>query len=414
MTLTSLVATYRLTTPMFCAGGDQKAAAELRPASFKGILRFWYRAIALAEYGGSVDKVREAEATLFGSTDMGQARVLLSIGEITGERPLKPYSKFELGLAYLAGQGLTKYTKEAQAYLTQRPAIEPGLRFTVTCLFRPTKNALEEDEKNLKIVRRALSTVGLLGGMGSRSRRGFGSLTLEKLERKEGDTVKETWPHEDLDKQLQSLFPSKTIPSAKLEYTAFSSETQILVLPSQEKESALELLNRVGKAFVHYRSYGRNGNIAPGIKAKQWFRDDHDLMLDIAQSNGRKPQNPYAPERAAFGLPHNYYFSSLPKKQGTLEVHGAKGYDRRASPLFFHLHHPANEAPKAIVAFLPAEFLPTENLEVKQEGRTIASPKIEEPPELWQPIRDFMYELAQGHRSRLTTTFPGAKEVKQP
>ena len=35
-------ATYRITTPMFCGGAEQQA--EFRLPSFKGVLRFWWRA----------------------------------------------------------------------------------------------------------------------------------------------------------------------------------------------------------------------------------------------------------------------------------------------------------------------------------------------------------------------------------
>ena len=36
-------ATYRIVTPMFCGGAEQQA--EFRLASFKGVLRFWWRAL---------------------------------------------------------------------------------------------------------------------------------------------------------------------------------------------------------------------------------------------------------------------------------------------------------------------------------------------------------------------------------
>ena len=36
-------ATYRITTPMFCGEANQQA--EFRLPSFKGVLRFWWRAI---------------------------------------------------------------------------------------------------------------------------------------------------------------------------------------------------------------------------------------------------------------------------------------------------------------------------------------------------------------------------------
>ena len=37
----TIQATYRIVTPMFCGGAEQQA--EFRLASFKGVLRFWWR-----------------------------------------------------------------------------------------------------------------------------------------------------------------------------------------------------------------------------------------------------------------------------------------------------------------------------------------------------------------------------------
>jgi CRISPR-associated protein Cmr1 len=77
MSLTEIVATYRVTTPMFSAGADPQVA-ELRAASFKGALRFWFRALAWARHR-DFNRVREQEDKLFGSTRTGQAKVLLSL-----------------------------------------------------------------------------------------------------------------------------------------------------------------------------------------------------------------------------------------------------------------------------------------------------------------------------------------------
>lgn len=54
------------------------------------------------------------------------------------------------------------------------------------------------------------------------------------------------------------------------------------------------------------------------------------------------------PIRVAFGLPHNY------AKWLKIE---AERHDRRASPLFFHIH-PLGDGFIGVIAFLPARFLP--------------------------------------------------------
>ena len=52
-------------TPTFLGGADGNA--ELRVASLKGVLRYWWRVLYGAKYG---NKILERENSLFGSTDI--------------------------------------------------------------------------------------------------------------------------------------------------------------------------------------------------------------------------------------------------------------------------------------------------------------------------------------------------------
>ena len=61
-------ATYRVTTPLFCAGTDPNRA-ELRLPSFKGALRFWWRALAPLRWGDDLEVIRRQENEIFGSAD---------------------------------------------------------------------------------------------------------------------------------------------------------------------------------------------------------------------------------------------------------------------------------------------------------------------------------------------------------
>jgi len=65
-----VIFTLRTLTPLFLAGADQ-TTAELRAPSFRGILRYWQRALV----GGLVplETVKNIETTVFGATDTGSA-----------------------------------------------------------------------------------------------------------------------------------------------------------------------------------------------------------------------------------------------------------------------------------------------------------------------------------------------------
>lgn len=77
-------ATYRVATPLFCSGADPNRA-EIRLPSFKGALRFWWRALAWPRYGGNLGEIQKQEDALFGSAGGEQSRVLMQL--IPAARP---------------------------------------------------------------------------------------------------------------------------------------------------------------------------------------------------------------------------------------------------------------------------------------------------------------------------------------
>ncbi|MCC6559147.1 MAG: type III-B CRISPR module RAMP protein Cmr1 [Polyangiaceae bacterium] len=413
MAITRLTATYRVTTPMFCAGADQQQA-ELRPASFKGALRFWFRAVAWATHG-DIASVRSQEDALFGSTRTGQAKVLLSLAPLEERAHMPANRQVDIGLGYLAGQGLSKPNRDGA--LTTRPSLGPDTCFKVRLVLRST-SAAEQAQ-----VRRALIALGLLGGLGARSRRGFGSLTLESLHG-EGETDQVWTAPRDLaalKDQLSALLPPRSTiqvstGSADPPYTAFSDGSRIVLVPTAG-DTAEGLLRRVGMSLLHYRGYGRrvgNSHRVGAVPALQWFSHDHDEMLKAADKrNGQSAGTKLAaPHRAAFGLPHNYRFGSLATN---VEVNSAVK-ERRASPVLLHVHRALEARPIAVVAFLPALFLPDARLRIvrrkKGEARTSFSATLPSSPGLWQPIQVFLDELLKGDQSGLCERFPGAVEVK--
>ena len=157
-----LRATYRIVTPMYIAGADQEAA-EFRVPSFKGALRFWWRAIEwpkIIRDGKDPQKafacLVNREENLFGSVN-GRSKVMVRClgAPAASKAPLDPHR--------YGGYGLS----DRKALLTGELVIE--LR------------AGEGDR--LDRVEPALKLLGLCGGLGSRSRNGYGSLTLIDIHR---------------------------------------------------------------------------------------------------------------------------------------------------------------------------------------------------------------------------------------
>lgn len=376
-----LRATYRVVTPLFLAGADQ-THPELRIPSFKGALRFWWRFLAWSFYANEdeatvahiqnanpgelerlrmarLNTIREKEAELFGSSDQdcGQSLLLLRFKHDPQAPQIQPaQQQTKPGFAYMAGQGLTAYNNHVGHTQTKRSFIRSGYEFTVEGLLRPYGHL---DEQDLLLLQQAFQLLGLCGGLGARTRRGMGSLTLLSYTSPNGETVTGAPPK----KGLSSLLENKQ-SELKPPYTALWKETRYRIVAGPP--TAMDVLEAFGQRMMKYRSYRKDKN----------FPQDHDDILDVWR--GREVSN--HPERVGFGLPHNYFYSSTnPKAKVDVEPNNA--YTRRASPLFFHVQafpDPAQQ-PVGILLFAPADFLP-EGTKIKmkptsaqREGQRAAS-----------------------------------------
>lgn len=356
-------ATYHVTTPLFLGGADNETKAELRPPSLKGLLRFWFRAIAWPRLG-SIEEVWKKERSLFGSTKE-QGKFLLSLEERQGLSEGAKGEKWNRhGLAYL-GYGAVDRGETVRPYLRQ------GGCFTVRLTL---KKGLPEQEVGFLI--QTLVALGLFGGAGARSRKGFGSLSLASL-RVDGS---EKWSTPAGIKELQEnikdflaslgLEETPVVETPPLPpYTAFSAGTKIHVVGGGR--DPLALLDDIGKELLRYRSYGRqkgDKHVLPwGELAEQNFAGDHDLILDFL--NGSPISRP--PQRVVFGLPHNYFFQST-RKKATVEAVNCK---RRTSPLLIHIHALGNGEHAAVLTLLPAAFLPEgKDITANGGGRTVTVP----------------------------------------
>lgn len=333
--LTEIEATYRIVTPLFCAGAhfDQ---AELRVPSFKGVLRFWWRALAWSRLNGNLKKIQREENTLFGSADGGQSRVIILPFHGKARSPGIGHNlSLGQGARYLA-YGLRE---------THRAHIDGGFDLTVQM------RARDCDSLTIDGLKDALVALGLFGGMGARSRRGFGSLSLQSIRLKNKlKGYDEPQSMDDLTRRIAD-FRSRYGRTGVPPYTALSKGARYLLLSSNDS-FPLKLLDRVGQELKNAV------RVVPRAK------------------------------RIAFGLPrkpHN---------------------NRRASPLFIHVHE-CGGRPVAVVSFLPARFLPAGNSNISVGRRRVSQVPEEQ---LYKPISQFMDRLLD--RKKRKEPFTEVKEVE--
>jgi len=353
----TIEATYRIVTPMFIGGADSSPSDGIRPPSFKGALRFWWRALNWGEYQ-DLTALHQKEEELFGSADTGQGTFLLAIqseslqtvnaGEVHSEFSKNDAARY-LGYGLMGAFG-------ANSGKLERGCISQNQAFTVQLMFR------KEVEPSIID---ALKVLGLLGGLGSRSRKGLGSIAIESLMLGKDVIWSKPNSHDEYQREISMLFENVQLDSKLPPFTAFSSQTQVDCL--LESPSSIAVLNEYGKGMMMYRSWGKNGKVLRQPREEN-FKGDHDW------SKGSMPEG-FHPRRVVFGLPHNY------GKHESMHVDPAQ-HKRRSAPLIFHVHQ-VGERFVGVSIIFPADFLPAG--EKIKAGKKIVNSNIE-----WKVLQDFI------------------------
>ncbi len=168
-------------TPLFMAGANQETA-ELRVPSFRGEMRYWYRALAGGIVGTDAEglkQVKNFEADVFGTTDHGSA-VAIHLSNVKGtpRKFTERISENVDGKWQATGKGYLLWTmaQSGKAGRNLKPArryFPPSTSFNLELSTRGT------EEAGLQQATAAFWLLTNLGGVGSRSRRCAGSLSAQ-------------------------------------------------------------------------------------------------------------------------------------------------------------------------------------------------------------------------------------------
>lgn len=182
---------YKLITPLFGGGSETKKADAvqiIRGAEIRGLLRFWWRAIRGV---GDLEEMRQKEAGIFGTVSVdevnsetnrdssGKPKVKVFVKIDNSGTPAEPFLMNDRGLqrptpnwgkiAYVAFPlQLTTEELREDKNLPMRE-IKVGVEFTLEISF---------PEAHRKDVESALWAWETFGGIGGRTRRGFGAIQL--------------------------------------------------------------------------------------------------------------------------------------------------------------------------------------------------------------------------------------------
>lgn len=423
-------------TPCFLGGADRTSAPEWRGQSIRGQLRWWYRAVAGAASSAKLDEVKSAEGRLFGVTDRRSPLRLAPAGapgfwpaksrwpldletfrvsaqEIADANgaPADPATLQRLRInnpqgrerptdpLQFLGYGCIEYQGgDRRGLYLSRPCFAPGQRASLE-LSWPEPSTGRVPDASWQDLGRALWAWIHLGGIGSRTRNGFGSVACVGVE---GDL-----PGGDLGLGLTPDLKHFQADAAQLldygcgrpqgDWTHLSSGSRILVGKRHFRTWA-GAMRALGTWVLYYRRrYGMPSD--PG-RGDSFTYGDRDYVW--AQQAGAGEQPPVAlPDKAGFGLP------LLFDRQAASVTWTPTGDDsdredrRRASPVLLHVARLGEETYLPVVTYLPARLVP-EGAELRFRRRVnrrwtaLDTPRQEPTPEHTEVVTRFLDFLA-GH-----------------
>ncbi len=378
-----------LVTPCFLGGTE--GSAEWRASSIRGQLRWWLRAVAGATM--TLAEVRQVETELFGDTGRSSA-VRIRAFEGAGMAPVfqDPYTN-RLSAAELARRWgdpspetesrllLKSHKTGAEApsnpihYLAfgpisqgkvQRPYLPAGAKAAFELVW-----IRHVSDSARALFRQSLWAWLHLGGIGSRSRKGLGSLRLLS-----GGDFPVPQSRQELLAQMKDSLPSwGDLQPALPEWTCFSRGSRIF-LGREDHGSWGDALATLGAWMIGFRRrYGNKNKETRTTRSGIPLRDrDYEWAAPNGEAarSGKPPAG--FPDRAGFGLPLPFKrkYPDGTSKGETVGWEAPDGDARRASPLLLHVESLGSGRFVPVITYLPARFLPDGGL-LTFEGRKRAT-----------------------------------------
>jgi CRISPR type III-B/RAMP module RAMP protein Cmr1 len=339
--------------------------------SLRGVLAYWLRALAGPYVGDDIAGLRQVETELFG-TAAGEgparpSRILLRSRQriAVSEPPTEEeVTTGYAGLAYLMNQGLTNDKNQKGGDGGKARRVRPR-EFTVSV--RNLGDPLHADLFNC-----ALWALRAFGGIGARSRRGFGTLAvtapMRHLPVKRFDL---DWLHRDniedfshVRECVHAALADLDVPHGSFVSTPsypcfldglFYVEEHVIKNVSDD----LSCLALVGKLFRDFRRPRKNSKGRPTIT-----RGYDDVVRPFIAH--KRPTKPFLD--GAFGLPVSYTLNSG-NGTATIEPVASDEILRRASPLWLRVTNIRGEWRLRSLAFY-TDWLPDSvTLRLKSDGR---------------------------------------------
>ena len=241
---------FSLITPCFAKAFD---SPEMRTASLKGILRYWWRA---TNYTKDVRDLFDQEAEIFGGAGDTNAK------KSSFSMILNPISEPKIGKAQLVPHPNPTDKK----YQNSRCIYEGSFTLTI----------IKIREVNFEY--NHLVSYMILGSVGQRARRGMGSLQIDSVSSDDGFTM--PWDLDDFKKLMEGLNVNTETDNNHLEVTGKPIPKRPVVkriylsAPKRDPNPMLEIIAHAKKSYPNRSSYNDReiGGIGPKFASPIWIR----------------------------------------------------------------------------------------------------------------------------------------------
>ncbi|MCF2138516.1 MAG: type III-B CRISPR module RAMP protein Cmr1 [Candidatus Lokiarchaeota archaeon] len=347
-------------TPMFLMGANKEKNVELRAPSFKGAMRFWWRAINSKENN---NKLNEEESKIFGASSekIGKSKFILRVEHSKIMHGNTLWDEIPFDTKILAKNKENKQPKEEYkglSYLlysvhriSDYPYIKPGTSFKIV-LSSNYSNALKEASWSLLFL-------SFFGAIGKRSRRGAGSFRIKKIitnENLEYNLINliNVNSKEDLKTFIENELKPKISIIKNNTYSTLSGAKIYIFDPENNWKEALK---KIGNFYYDFRQkIKKKIELGPNFGFPIVHHNKNNkIIMGAAIKNNNKPR---------------------------------KFKNRRASPLIFKVIKTNENNYFPIITWLNGDFLPNNFQITDKKGKKWAQPNSTVIDDFFKELKD--------------------------
>ena len=323
---------YKLITPLFGGGVEPNQADPItvvRGTEIRGQLRFWWRATRGGQFKGNLKAMRQREEEIWGSAAAknkpGPSEVIVNVEVLNRGKPFQAVDRNNNPVRNIGDiKSVDSYAAFPLRADTSNPPVLQDVEFALT-ISNPLKWKQE--------VEATLWAWETFGGLGARTRRGFGALQLlaigsKSLKPLNIDQIR-IWVLSGLKTHVAEGPWPEGVPH-------LTKNTKFILTPQNGKTDSIEAWRYLIGKLKKFRQSRHPDSKGRSFGRSKWPEPDQIRRLTHTASSGHEPQHPVAKfPRGQFGLPIIFQFKDKDVEKGDPHQSSLQGanHERFASSL---------------------------------------------------------------------------------